>query len=86
MGMCVELEVWKVQENADGIISDDGMENISRYFEYLVAGKETGYMNAPKIYYHGSVIGSIITKGWNSKNPIYREMYDKTYLFSKKKL
>ena len=86
MGMCVELEVWKVQENADGIISDEGMEHIRRYFEYLEAGKETGYMNAPKIYYHGSVIGSIITKGWNSKNPIYREMYDKTYLFSKKKL
>ncbi len=86
MGMCVELEIWKVREGADGSIDAEGVENIKRYIRYLVAGKETGYMLAPKIYYHGSAIGSIIPKGYCSKNPIYREMYDKTYLFAKKKL
>ena len=86
MGMCVELEIWKVTEDADGSICADGMENIRRYIRYLEAGSKTGYMQAPKIYYHGSAIGSIIAKGKNSKNPAYREMYDKTYLFAKKKL
>lgn len=86
MGMCVELEVWKVQESGDGSIDAEGMENIKRYIQYLEAGKETGYMDAPKMYYHGSAIGSIIPKGHCSKNPAYREMYDKTYLFAKKKL
>jgi len=38
------------------------------------------------MYYHGSAPGSVITNGWRSKNPKYREMYDKTYLFAKKKL
>lgn len=86
MGMCVELEIWKVREGADGSIDAEGVENIKRYIRYLEAGKETGYMLAPKIYYHGSAIGSIIPKGYCSKDPIYREMYDKTYLFAKKKL
>lgn len=43
-------------------------------------------MNAPKMYYHGSAIGGIIAKGQSSKNPAYRQMYDKAYLFAKKKL
>ena len=86
MGTCVELEVWKVYEEADGSIDPDSMENINRFIQYLEAGKETGYMHAPKIYYHGSAKGSIITNGFSSKNPAYREMYDKAYLFAKKKL
>jgi len=43
-------------------------------------------MHAPKMYYHGSAKGSIIANGFSSKNDLYREMYDKTYLFAKKKL
>ncbi|MBR4852945.1 MAG: DUF4855 domain-containing protein, partial [Clostridia bacterium] len=86
MGMCVELEIWKVREGADGSLDAEGVKNINRFIQYLEAGKETGYMLAPKIYYHGSAIGSIIPKGYCSKNPLYREMYDKTYLFAKKKL
>ena len=85
MGMCVELEVWKVYDE-DGSIDTESMENINRFIQYLEAGKETGYMHAPKMYYHGSAKGSIIANGFSSKNALYREMYDKTYLFAKKKL
>jgi hypothetical protein len=49
-------------------------------------GAETGYMNTSKLYYHGSRFKGCISGGWKSKNPLYREMYDKTYLFAKKKL
>ena len=86
MGMCVELEIWKVQEDEKGNISPEGTEHIKRFIQYLEAGKETGYMNAPKMYYHGSAIGGIIAKGQSSKNPAYRQMYDKAYLFAKNKL
>ncbi|MBR5780003.1 MAG: DUF4855 domain-containing protein [Clostridia bacterium] len=84
MGMCVELEVWKIQEDVHGNI--DNPEHIKRFMEYLTVGAETGYMNTAKIYYHGSAIGGVITKGWRSKNPLYREMYDMTYKFAKRKL
>lgn len=86
MGMSVELEVWKIYEDENGNIDGDSRENIKRFIEYLEAGKETGYMETTKIYYQGSAHGCMITKGWNSKNGYYREMYDKTYLFAKKKL
>ncbi len=86
MGMCVELEVWKIYEDEKGNIDDDSRENIRRFIEYLEAGKETGYMKTAKMYYQGSAHGCIITRGWNSKNEYYREMYDKAYLFAKKKL
>jgi len=84
MGMCVELEVWQIREDPDGII--DHPEHIRRFIEYLEVGAETGYMNTSKMYYHGSRFKGCISNGWKSKNPLYREMYDKTYLFAKKKL
>jgi hypothetical protein len=84
MGMCVELEVWKIQEDVHGNI--DNSEHIKRFKEYLTVGAETGYMNTAKIYYHGSAIGGVITKGWRSKDAQYREMYDMTYKFAKRKL
>ena len=85
-GMCVELEVWKIFEDENGVLDANSEENIRRFIEYLEVGKETGFMNTSKMYYHGSAPGSVITNGWKSKNPKYREMYDKTYLFAKKKL
>ena len=86
MGMCVELEVWKIYEGENGELDAESEENVKRFIEYLEVGKETGYMHTSKMYYHGSAPGSVITNGWRSKNPKYREMYDKTYLFAKKKL
>ena len=84
MGMCVELEVWQIQEDEDGNI--DHPEHIKRFIDYLEVGAETGYMHTAKMYYHGSRIKGCISNGWRSKNPLYREMYHKTYLFAKKKL
>ena len=84
MGMCVELEVWKIKEDADGNIDNPG--NIEKFIDYLEVGAETGYMNTSKMYYHGSRFRGTISNGWKSKNARYREMYDKTYLFAKKKL
>ena len=84
MGMCVELEVWQIREDDKGNI--DHPEHIRRFIEYLEVGAETGYMNTSKMYYHGSRFKGCISGGWKSKNPLYREMYDKTYLFAKKKL
>ncbi len=84
MGMCVELEVWKICEDENGNI--DHPEHIRRFIEYLEVGAETGYMNTSKMYYHGSQFKGCISNGHKSKNPLYREMYDKTYLFAKKKL
>ncbi|MBO7157173.1 MAG: DUF4855 domain-containing protein, partial [Clostridia bacterium] len=84
MGMCVELEVWQIREDDEGNI--DHPEHIRRFIEYLEVGAETGYMNTSKMYYHGSRFKGCISNGWKSKNPLYREMYDKTYLFAKKKL
>ncbi len=84
VGMCVELEIWKVQEDENGNI--DNPCHIERFFDYLNVGVETGYMYAPKIYYFGSAIGNCISNGWKSKNARYREMYDATYLYAKEKL
>ena len=84
MGMCVELEVWKILEDENGNI--DNPHHIERFIDYLRVGAETGYMNTAKIYYHGSAAGSVISNGWRSKNARYREMYDMTYKFAKRKL
>jgi hypothetical protein len=43
-------------------------------------------MNTAKMYYNGSAQGSVISNGWKSKNARYREMYDMTYKFAKRKL
>lgn len=84
MGLCVELEVWKIEEDEQGNI--DNPEHIKRFKEYLLAGAETGYMHTAKMYYHGSAPGGVITNGWKSKNASYREMYDMCYKFAKRKL
>lgn len=84
MGMCVELEVWKINEDENGNI--DNPQHIEKFKDYLRAGAETGYMNTSKMYYHGSAPGGVITRGWKSKNASYREMYDMTYKFAKRKL
>lgn len=84
MGMCVELEVWKISEDENGNI--DNEKHIKKFKEYLQVGAETGYMHTAKMYYHGSALGGAITNGWKSKNKDYREMYDMTYKFAKRKL
>ena len=84
VGMCVELEIWKVKEDENGNI--DNPDNIERLVNYFRVGAETGYMNSIKIYYHGSQISECITNGWKSKNPRYRELYDMCYLYSKNQL
>ncbi len=84
LGMCVEMEVWKVREDENGNIDNPG--NIEKFMDYMYAGAETGSMLSCKMYYHGSAPGGVITNGWKSKNPRYREMYDTCYLFAKEKL
>lgn len=84
VGMCVELEVWKIQEDENGNIDNPG--NIEKFIDYLEVGAETGYMNTVKMYYHGSQISECISNGWKSKNARYREMYDMCYKFAKCKL
>ena len=84
MGMCVELEVWKINEDENGNI--DNPQHIEKFIDYLKVGAETGYMNSSKMYYHGSAPSNCISNGWKSKNARYREMYDLCYQFAKCKL
>ena len=84
LGMCVELEVWKIREDEQGNI--DNPQHIEKFMDYMYAGAETGSMMSCKMYYHGSAPGGCITNGWKSKNSRYREMYDTCYLFAKEKL
>ncbi len=84
VGMCVELEIWKVKEDENGNI--DNPHNIERLKDYFRVGVETGYMNSIKIYYHGSQISECISNGWKSKDAKYRELYDMWYLYAKNKL
>lgn len=84
LGMCVEMEVWKIQEDENGNI--DNPQHIEKFMDYMYAGAETGSMMSCKMYYHGSAPGGVITNGWKSKNPRYREMYDTCYLFAKERL
>ncbi len=71
-GMCVELEINDPRNKQDA----------SRYAEYLIAGAQTGYMNAVKIYYQGGVPGAFHTACY-SEDPSVRKIYDDTYLFAK---
>ena len=84
LGLCVEMEVWQIIEDAQGNI--DNPQHIEKFMDYMYAGAETGSMLSCKTYYHGSAPGGCITNGWKSKNPRYREMYDTCYLFAKEKL
>lgn len=73
-GMCVELEINDPTNKQDA----------SRYTEYLIAGAQTGYMNAVKIYYQNGVPGAFHTACY-SKDPGVRRIYDDTYLFAKER-
>ena len=74
LGMCVEME-----------ISDPtNKNNAARFHEYMVAGAQTGYMNAVKIYYQDGVPGAFHTACY-SKEPSVRKIYDDLYLFANEK-
>lgn len=72
LGMCVEMEMNDPTNRSDA----------SKYTEYMIAGAQTGYMNAVKIYYQNGVPGAFYTCCY-SKDPAVRKLYDDTYLFAK---
>ncbi len=74
LGMCVELEINDPQN----------IHEANKFTEYLIAGAETGYMNAIKMYYQVGVPGAFHTACY-SQNPETRAIYDNTYLFAKEK-
>lgn len=69
---CVELEMSV----------SDSYNNLCRFYEYLRAGVETGYMNSVQIYYQDGVPG-VVSDAYNSGNQTLRKLYDDVYLFSK---
>ena len=83
LGMCVELEITGIKLDENGNVVN--VKDVEKFIEYLEIGAETGYMNTIKMYYQGGVPGDI-SKAVFSKTPRYREMYDMTYKFAKRKL
>ncbi|MBP3387432.1 MAG: DUF4855 domain-containing protein [Clostridia bacterium] len=83
LGMCVELEITGIKLDENGIVQNP--KDVEKFIEYLEIGAKTGYMNTIKMYYQGGVPGDI-SKAVFSKTPRYREMYDMTYRFAKRKL
>ena len=83
LGMCVELEITGIRLDEDGNVVN--IKDVEKFIEYLEIGAETGYMNTIKMYYQGGVPGDI-AKAVFSKTPRYREMYEMTYKFAKRKL
>ncbi len=71
-GLCYELE----------FTGGNNANDIQHYVEYLDAGVETGFMHTIKMYYEG---GGGFRGACYSKDPLYRSVYDKTYLFAKEK-
>ncbi len=71
LGMCVEFE-----SNGTNYAA------VKKIKEYLVAGMETGYMKAVKMYYQGGVPGDIYN-AYKSTDPYVRSAYDEIYLYSK---
>ncbi len=71
-GMCVELE----------INSYTNLKNIIRYKQYLQEGVKYGYMDAVKVYYHGT-IPSDLTLAKDSPDPYTASVYKDTYMFAK---
>ena len=69
-GLCYELEFTGSGNPTD----------IAHYIEYLDVGVETGYMYTIKMYYEG---GGGFRAACQSKDPLFRSVYDKTYLFAK---
>ncbi|MBQ9848322.1 MAG: DUF4855 domain-containing protein [Clostridia bacterium] len=72
LGMCVEIEINDPSSRNDA----------ARYNEYLIAGAQTGYMNAVKIYYQNGVPGAF-SYCCSSEDPAIRKIYDDTYLYAK---
>lgn len=70
-GMCVEFE-----SNGTSYAS------VKKIKEYLIAGEETGYMHAVKMYYQGGVPGDIYN-AYKSNDAFVRSAYDEIYLYSK---
>lgn len=73
-GMCVEMEINDPANRIDA----------SKYNEYIIAGVQTGYMKAVKIYYTAGIPGAIY-KACYSSEAHCREVYDNTYLYAKEK-
>ena len=71
-GLCYELEFTGGNNPTD----------IARYIEYLDCGAKTGFMYSIKMYYEG---GGGFRSACHSKDPLFRSVYDKTYLFAKEK-
>lgn len=71
-GLCYELE----------FTGGNNENDIRHYIEYLDAGVETGFMYSIKMYYEG---GGGFRGACRSKDPLFRSVYDKTYLFAKEK-
>jgi len=74
LGMCVEIE----------INDPNNLLEANKYTEYLIAGAQTGYMNALKMYYQVGVPGAFYTACYSDKADV-RRLYDDTYLFAKEK-
>ena len=71
-GLCYELE----------FTGGNNAEDIRRYTEYLDCGAKTGFMHTIKMYYEG---GRGFLAACQTKDPLFRTVYDNTYLFAKEK-
>lgn len=74
LGMCVEIEINDPENKYEA----------NKYTEYLIAGAQTGYMKAIKMYYQVGVPGAFHTACY-SKDSSVRAIYDNTYLFAMEK-
>ena len=74
LGMCVEMEMNDVNNAQD----------FARFTEYMIAGADTGYMNAVKIYYQNGLPGAFAAS-CNSPKENLRKLYDDVYLYAKEK-
>ena len=71
-GLCYELEFTGGNNPTD----------IERYTEYLDCGAKTGFMHTIKMYYEG---GRGFLAACKTQDPLFRTVYDNTYLFAKEK-
>lgn len=66
-GMCVEIEIEDYSSASAA----------NRYYDYLQAGVDTGYMKAVKVYYQGAFPG-VFCGSPRSKEELRRRVYDMT--------
>lgn len=66
-GMCVEIEIEDYSSTSA----------TNRYYDYLSAGVETGYMKAVKVYYQGAFPG-VYCGSAQSEEELRRRVYDMT--------